>query len=219
MFSEYNSAKVCKVSEKPQLNFLVNAGIYLIEPSALEYIPQGRNCDMPDPIQSLIADQRTVVSFPILEYWLDVGRPSRLRDRARGRSKWENLLMGWKGTRVLVTGAGGFIGSHLAERLVELGAQVRAFVHYNALGTRGWLDQSPARAEIEVVAGDMVDRDSVHKALQGIDVVFHLAALIGIPYSYDAPGSYVRTNIEGTLNVLRSGLELGVKPGCSYIHQ
>ena len=73
---ECNGAKVCKVSEKPQLNFLVNAGIYLIEPSALEYIPQGRNCDMPDLIQSLIADQRTVVSFPILEYWLDVGRPA-----------------------------------------------------------------------------------------------------------------------------------------------
>ena len=119
--------------------------------------------------------------------------------------------MGWKGTRVLVTGAGGFIGSHLAERLVELGAQVRAFVHYNAMGTRGWLDQSPARAEIEIMAGDIADRDSVHKAIQGIDVVFHLAALIGIPYSYDAPGSYVRTNVEGTLNVLRSGLELGVK--------
>jgi dTDP-glucose pyrophosphorylase/CBS domain-containing protein len=73
---ECSGAKVCKVSEKPQLNFLVNAGIYLIEPEALEYIPRGRNFDMPDLIQSLIGDKRTVVSFPILEYWLDVGRPA-----------------------------------------------------------------------------------------------------------------------------------------------
>lgn len=73
---ECSGARVCKVSEKPQLNFLVNAGVYLIEPSALEYIPQGRNFDMPDLIQSLINDKRMVVSFPILEYWLDVGRPA-----------------------------------------------------------------------------------------------------------------------------------------------
>jgi dTDP-glucose pyrophosphorylase/CBS domain-containing protein len=73
---ECSGAKVCKVSEKPQLNFLVNAGIYLIEPSALDYIPEGQNFDMPDLIQSLISDKRTVVSFPILEYWLDVGRPA-----------------------------------------------------------------------------------------------------------------------------------------------
>jgi dTDP-glucose 4,6-dehydratase len=119
--------------------------------------------------------------------------------------------MNWKGTRVLVTGAGGFIGSHLTERLVEMGAQVRGFVHYNALGTRGWLDQSPLRTQVEIMAGDIGDRDSVHNAVQGVDVIFHLAALIGIPYSYHAPASYVRTNIEGTLNILRCGLELGVR--------
>jgi NAD dependent epimerase/dehydratase len=118
--------------------------------------------------------------------------------------------MNWKGKSVLVTGAGGFIGSHLTERLVELGAKVRGFVHYNAQGMLGWLDESSLRKEVEVIAGDIVDRDSVQKAVQGVEMVFHLAALIGIPYSYSAPSSYVRTNIEGTLNILRCGLETGV---------
>lgn len=118
--------------------------------------------------------------------------------------------MNWSGKRVLVTGAGGFIGSHLTERLVELGAQVRGLVHYNALGTWGWLDTSPLRSSIEVVAGDVRDRDSVQRAMQQVDVVFHLAALIAIPYSYQAPLSYVQTNVEGTLNVLSAARDLGV---------
>jgi dTDP-glucose 4,6-dehydratase len=112
---------------------------------------------------------------------------------------------------VLVTGAGGFIGSHLAERLAELNARVRALVHYNALGSAGWLDSSPCRDRIEVLAGDICDRDSVRAAMQGTEIVFHLAALIAIPYSYHAPESYVRTNVAGTLNVLQSARELGVK--------
>jgi NAD dependent epimerase/dehydratase len=119
--------------------------------------------------------------------------------------------LNWKGKRVLVTGAGGFIGSHLTERLVEVGATTRALVHYNALGTWGWLDQAPMRGEIEVVAGDICDRDSVRQAMQGVEIVFHLAALIAIPYSYHAPASYVRTNVEGTLNVLQTARELGVE--------
>jgi NAD dependent epimerase/dehydratase len=112
--------------------------------------------------------------------------------------------MSWTGKHVLVTGAGGFIGSHLAERLVREGARVRALVHYNALGTWGWLDKSELRQEMEVVAGDVCDRDSVQQAADGVDVVFHLAALITIPYSYRAPESYVRTNVIGTLNVLQA---------------
>src|SRR6266498_2206943 len=96
----------------------------------------------------------------------------------------------WTGKTVLVTGAGGFIGSHLAERLVELGARTRAFVHYNGLGSRGWLDHSAAAADLEIVAGDIRDRDSVSQAMQGVDVVFHLAALIAIPYSYRVPFAY-----------------------------
>lgn len=119
--------------------------------------------------------------------------------------------MNWNGKRVLVTGAGGFIGSHLTERLVEAGANVRALVHYNALGTWGWLDHLPLRSEIEVIAGEICDRDSVRQAMQGIEVVFHLAALIAIPYSYNAPVSYVRTNVEGTLNVLQVARDHGVE--------
>lgn len=119
--------------------------------------------------------------------------------------------MNWNNKRVVVTGAGGFIGSHLTEKLVEGGADVRAFVHYNALGTWGWLDHSPVRAELEIVAGDIGDRDSVKQALHDRDIVFHLAALIAIPYSYHAPASYVRTNVEGTLNVLQSARELGLE--------
>lgn len=117
----------------------------------------------------------------------------------------------WIDKKVLVTGAGGFIGSHLTERLVELGARTRAFVHYNSMGTWGWLDHSPLKEEIEVIAGDISDRDGVRRAVQGVDVVFHLAALIGIPYSYHAPVSYVRTNIEGTLNMLQTALEANVE--------
>jgi len=112
--------------------------------------------------------------------------------------------MNWGDKRVLVTGAGGFIGSHLTERLVELGAKTRAFVRYSSTGSWGWLDQSPLKNDIEVVLGDIRDQDTVVHALAGVDVVFHLAALIAIPYSYQAPLSYVRTNVEGTLNVLQA---------------
>jgi NAD dependent epimerase/dehydratase len=117
--------------------------------------------------------------------------------------------MNLAGKLVLVTGGGGFIGSHLAERLVEIGARTRVLVHYNANGTWGWLDQSEAQKEIEVVAGDICDRDSVMRAVRDSEIVFHLAALIAIPYSYDSPASYVRTNVEGTLNVLQAARECG----------
>lgn len=117
----------------------------------------------------------------------------------------------WRGKRVLVTGAGGFIGSHLTERLAALGAKVRALVHYNAMGSCGWLDESPVLKDIEVVAGEIRDRDSVRQVMQDVQIVFHLAALIGIPYSYRAPLSYVHTNVEGTVNVLQVSREFGVE--------
>ncbi|MFZ5587073.1 MAG: SDR family NAD(P)-dependent oxidoreductase [Thermodesulfobacteriota bacterium] len=123
--------------------------------------------------------------------------------------------MGWQGRTVLVTGAGGFIGSHLAERLAREGARVRALVHYNALGLWGWLDHSPLKDRMEVIAGDICDRDSVAAALKGAEVAFHLAALIAIPYSYAAPSSYLRTNAEGTLNLLGAARALG---GVKVVH-
>jgi len=119
--------------------------------------------------------------------------------------------MNWSNKRVLVTGAGGFIGSHLAEALTSAGASVRAMVHYNALGVWSWLDESPQKNNIEIVAGDICDRDSVRAAMRNVEIVFHLAALIAIPYSYQAPASYVRTNIEGTLNVLQAARDLGIE--------
>jgi dTDP-glucose 4,6-dehydratase len=119
--------------------------------------------------------------------------------------------MKWSGKRVLVTGAGGFIGSHLTEKLVQFGISTRAFVHYNSMGTWGWLKDCKLKDKVEVIAGDINDRDSVRKAMQGVDIVFHLAALIGIPYSYSAPVSYVLTNIQGTLNVLEAAREINVE--------
>ena len=112
----------------------------------------------------------------------------------------------------LVTGAGGFIGSHLVETLVRDGAEVRALVHYNSAGSRGWLDELPAEimAAVDVVAGDVTDPGCVGAAVQGCDTVFHLAALIGIPYSYRAPHSYVATNIDGTLAVLEACRAAGI---------
>jgi NAD dependent epimerase/dehydratase len=130
--------------------------------------------------------------------------------------------MNWSDKKVLVTGAGGFIGSHLTERLVELGAKTRAFVHYSSTGSWGWLDQSPLKNDVEIVLGDIRDQDTVANAINGVDVVFHLAALIAIPYSYQAPLSYVRTNVEGTLNVLqaaqRAGSEVVVHTSTSEVY-
>jgi NAD dependent epimerase/dehydratase len=114
--------------------------------------------------------------------------------------------MSWKGRRVLITGAGGFIGSHLAEAMVHLGADVTAVVRYT--GRSGWgnldLLMSETRAALHVVAGNVEDAHFVMRIAEGQHVVFHLAALIAIPYSYLAPTSYVRTNVEGTLNVLEA---------------
>ena len=115
--------------------------------------------------------------------------------------------------RVLVTGADGFIGSHLAEALLKAGHQVRAFCLYNSLGSWGWLDSLPsaAKAELDVGLGDIRDPLCVREAMRGCDQVFHLAALISIPYSYVAPASYIDTNIHGTLNVVQAARDLGVQ--------
>lgn len=115
--------------------------------------------------------------------------------------------------KVLVTGADGFIGSHLIESLLEKGYDVKAFTFYNSFNTWGWLDTLPKEKldQIEVFSGDIRDPNGVREAMKGIDQVFHLAALIAIPFSYHSPDSYVDTNIKGTLNVLQAARDLGTE--------
>src|SRR5262245_35809642 len=115
--------------------------------------------------------------------------------------------------KILVTGADGFIGSHLVEQLVRSGHSVRAFVFYNAFDSWGWLDQADpsVQGSFDVFAGDVRDPHGVKEAMKGCDVVMHLASLIGIPYSYHAPDSYVETNVRGTLNILQAARDMGVK--------
>lgn len=113
--------------------------------------------------------------------------------------------------KILVTGADGFIGSHLTEELVKQGHKVKAFVFYNSFNSWGWLDTLPREImnEVEIFAGDVRDPNGVRKAVKGMDIVFHLAALIAIPFSYHSPDTYVDTNIKGTLNVLQTAREFG----------
>lgn len=114
--------------------------------------------------------------------------------------------------KILVTGADGFIGSHLTETLVEQGYNVRAFVMYNSFNSWGWLDHSPKSItdNLEVFSGDVRDPNGVREAMKGCDRVLHLAALIAIPYSYHSPDTYVDTNVKGTLNVVQAARELGI---------
>jgi len=115
--------------------------------------------------------------------------------------------------KILITGADGFIGSHLTEELVRSGADVRAFVFYNSFNSWGWLDHSPEeiKKNMDVFAGDVRDPHGVKKAMEGYDIVFHLAALIAIPYSYHSPDTYVDANVKGTLNIVQAAKELKVE--------
>jgi NAD dependent epimerase/dehydratase len=121
--------------------------------------------------------------------------------------------MSLKGKRVLVTGADGFIGSHLVEALIQEGAKVKAFVYYNSFNSWGWLDHFPTelKSQLEIFSGDVRDPNGVYTAMEGCEIVFHLAALIAIPYSYHSPDSYVDTNVKGTLNIVQAAKRLGVE--------
>jgi len=120
--------------------------------------------------------------------------------------------MNLKNKKILVTGADGFIGSHLTEELIRRGYDVRAFVLYNSFNSWGWLDHAEPKIKkhLNIFAGDVRDPHGVKEAMKGCDVVFHLAALIGIPYSYHSPNTYVDTNVKGTLNIVQAARELGV---------
>lgn len=122
-------------------------------------------------------------------------------------------MMGLENKKILVTGADGFIGSHLTEELVRQGHNVKAFVLYNSFNSWGWLDYSPQQIKdnLQVFAGDIRDPYGVKEAMKGCDVVLHLAALIAIPYSYHSPDTYVDTNVKGTLNIVQAARELGVQ--------
>ncbi len=115
--------------------------------------------------------------------------------------------------KVLITGADGFIGSHLTEALVEAGYDVRAFVYYNSFNSNGWLDTIPneTKNKINFFPGDIRDPNGVREAMKGIDIVFHLAALIAIPFSYHSPDSYIDTNVKGTLNIIQAARDNKVK--------
>jgi NAD dependent epimerase/dehydratase len=115
--------------------------------------------------------------------------------------------------KIVVTGAGGFIGSHLVEKLLSMNCRVTAFVHYNSFNRWGWIDtfSREKRDSLHVFTGDIRDPNGVRNAIKGSDVVFHLAALIGIPYSYHSPDTYLDTNIKGTLNVLQAARDSGVE--------
>jgi dTDP-glucose 4,6-dehydratase len=116
------------------------------------------------------------------------------------------------GRKILITGADGFIGSHLTEELIRRGHDVRAFALYNSFNSWGWLDQAPIeiRNELDVFSGDIRDPYGVKQAMKGCDIVLHLAALIAIPYSYHSPDTYVDTNVKGTLNIVQAARELGI---------
>lgn len=118
-----------------------------------------------------------------------------------------------KDKKVLVTGADGFIGSHLVETLLEEGCKIKAFVYYNSFNSWGWLDTLPKNIlkNIEIFAGDVRDPNGVRSAVNDVDIIFHLAALIGIPFSYHSPDSYIDTNIKGTLNILQAARDLSVE--------
>jgi NAD dependent epimerase/dehydratase len=139
------------------------------------------------------------------------GQGILLKRRTDDKKRW--MPMDWSNKKVVVTGAGGFIGSHLVDDLLRMQADVTAFVHYNSRNDWGMLEgrYDENTPGLKVIAGDITDTLSVRRIIDSKDIVFHLAALIGIPYSYTAPESYVNTNIKGTLNVMQASMDAGIE--------
>jgi UDP-glucose 4-epimerase len=175
----------------------------VVHPSMMR--PPGRGVLAPADSGSPVRDSPTSARFGLLSRWRESGGPRRRR-RHHPTNAEDRVL-----SIVAVTGADGFIGSHLVEALVARGDTVRALAQYNSFGTWGWLDRLPedVKSRIDVVLGDIRDAGCVVDFVRDAEVVYHLAALIAIPYSYRAPRSYVDTNVSGTLNVLEAARTLG----------
>ena len=184
------------MTEKPLHSWLINAGIYVLDPSLFDRVPPHSEYPLTDLLETMCLKESV--------------SPSGISTRSGTTSavsaifprSWRTMSL--TGRTVLVTGADGFIGSHLAERLTSQGACVRALCLYNSRGSNGWLDDSEVRDEMEIVLGDIRDPSLMREVVSGVEIVFHLAALIAIPYSYVAPASYVETNVCGTLNMLEA---------------
>jgi len=206
--------------EKPTYNYKVSMGVYVFEPSVLSLVRGAGRLDLPDLIRQLITAGQKPMTFDSQCRWLDMGRIEDYRLAGRDIRKrprylfagsgfgecrrWSRFAVNWAGRNVLVTGAGGFIGSHLVEELVMRKAKVRLpCCVYNSRGSLGWLDDVARQIydAIEVVQGDLRDGDAVLGAVREQSVVFHLGAIISIPFSYVSPSEVAAVTITGTLNV------------------
>ena len=204
---ERDGDRVTQLEEKPTLEREVNSGIYALDPSVVARVGPGQRR------RHAGSHRRPARRRRARRRVRDRGRMDRCRPaRAAGRgARGRHVTL--RGTKVLVTGADGFIGSHLTERLVAEGADVRAFCLYNSRGSAGWLDETDAatRAALDIRLGDIRDARFVAAATEGVEIVFHLAALIAIPYSYAAPQSFIDTNVSGTLHALEAARSAGVR--------
>ena len=195
--------KVVEFQEKPNLSFDICAGVYIFSKKIVKNIPKETNYDVNQVITKSLNLKKNLKTFQIFENWSDIGN-------MKDYNFYKNVL---KNKKILITGAGGFIGSHLVDRLIKSGHKVTALCKYNSSNSWGWLDQYKinTKKNLKVILGDIRDENFIDTLISKNQVVFHLAALIGIPYSYIAPKSYLETNISGTMNILNSSLRHKIK--------
>ena len=191
------------LQEKPSLSFFINAGTYLLEPSAYDSIPEGQPFDMTDLIKKLIDEGRTVVGFPIMEYWIDIGQPEDYK------KVQEYAMNGTHHMKILITGGAGYIGSTLVPLLLSAGHEVRvldclAFGGETLLGS--WCEPG-----FEFIHGDIRDSSTARAALQGRDAVVHLAAVVGDPACSRQPDLAGATNLDASLVFIEESNRAGVK--------